>query len=115
MNARAAVYAILTILGAVWTWHFNLQAINAGLGASDFFAMGWVNPVSSSLTADLTVACFAFLAWMPFEARRLQMRHWWVYIVVTFMVAFGFAFPLFLLMRERKMLASAAGSTSAPE
>ncbi len=106
MSIKAAVFAALTVLGAVWTGYFNLQAMEAGLGAGDFFAMGWVNPVSSSLTADLTVACLAFLAWMPFEARRLGMRHWWIYIVTTFMVAFAFSFPLFLFMRERRLLTS---------
>ena len=106
MNAKAAVYGALAILGVVWTAYFNLQAFEAGLGAGDFFTMGFVNPVSSSLTADLTVACLAFLAWLPFEARRLQLRNWWIYIVLTFAVAFAFSFPLFLLMRERKLLSS---------
>ena len=104
MNAKAAVYAALAVIGAMWTWYFNLQAMNAGLGAGAFFTMGFVNPVSSSLTADLTVAAFAFLAWMPFEARRLHMRNWWIYLVLTFLIAFACSFPLFLFMRERRLL-----------
>lgn len=104
MNGKAVVYAVLAALGVVWTGYFNLQALGAGLGVGDFFTMGFVNPVSSSLTADLTVACLAFLVWMPFEARRLGMKHAWIYVVITFTVAFAFSFPLFLLMRERKIL-----------
>lgn len=106
MNVKAAAYAALAVLGVVWTGYFNLQALEAGLGVGDFFTMGFVNPVSSSLTADLTVACLAFLVWMPLEARRLEMKHAWVYVVVTFTVAFAFSFPLFLLMRERRILSA---------
>ncbi len=84
--------------------------MEAGLGVSEFFTMGFVNPVSSSLTVDLAVACLAFLAWMPFEARRLAMRHWWVYVVATFTIAFAFSFPFFLFMRERKLLSVASGA-----
>ena len=108
MNLKVAVYGALAVLGVVWTGYFNLQAMEAGLGVSAFFTLGFVNPVSSSLTADLVVACLAFLAWLPFEARRLEMRNWWIYVVVTFGVAFAFSFPLFLFMRERKLLAQGA-------
>ncbi len=105
MNIKAAVYGALALIGAVWTWYFNLQAMDAELGAGAFFTMGFANPVSSSLTADLTIACLAFIAWLPFEARRLQMRNWWVYLVLTFGIAFACSFPLFLFMRERKLIA----------
>ncbi len=98
-----AIYAGLTILGAVWTGYYNLQFMEAGFEAVDFFTLGFVNPVSSSLTADLTVSCLAFLAWLPFEARRLGMKYWGLYVLFTFTVAFAFSFPLFLLMRERKL------------
>jgi hypothetical protein len=55
------------------------------------------------MTADLTLTCPAFLARLPCEARRLEMRNWWVDLLVTFVIAFAFSFPLFLLMRERKL------------
>lgn len=103
MNIKMVIYAALAVLGLFWTAHFNVQAMNEGLGIGDFFTMGFVNPVSSSLTADLTVACLAFLVWMPLEARRLGMKHAWLYVVATFALAFAFSFPLFLLMRERKL------------
>ena len=39
---------------------------------------------------------------------RLGMR-WWVYLLATFLIAFAFACPLFLMMRERRLRAIAAG------
>jgi hypothetical protein len=47
------------------------------------------------------------MIWMVREARRLEMRHAWVYVVLVFGVAFAFACPLFLLMRERRLAAVA--------
>jgi len=34
----------------------------------------------------------------------LSMSHWWIYVVLTFTVAIAFAFPLFLLNRERRLV-----------
>ena len=45
----------------------------------------------------------AFLVWLFAESRRLEMPRPWVYVVLTFGIAFAFAFPLFLLMRERRL------------
>ncbi len=110
MNAKIAVYSMMAVAGLLGTGYFNLQALEAGLGLADFFTLGFVNPVSSSLTVDLLVACLAFVAWMPFEARRVGMKNAWVYVVITFVIAFAFSFPLFLLMRERKLLAGEANA-----
>jgi len=38
------------------------------------------------------------------------MRHWWFYVVTTFLVAFAFACPLFLLMREARLQQAPAWS-----
>jgi len=40
---------------------------------------------------------------MVVEARRLKMRNWWAYILLTFLIAFAFACPLFLMLRELKL------------
>jgi hypothetical protein len=44
-----------------------------------------------------------FLIWMVYEARKLKIRHWWVFIPLTFLVALAFSFPLFLFFRERRI------------
>ena len=68
-----------------------------------FIRQGFANPAAASLASDVFVAAVAFLVWLPFEARRLMMRRWWVYALLTLGVAFACAFPLFLLMRERRL------------
>jgi len=37
---------------------------------------------------------------MGVEGYRLGMKRLWIYYLLTFMVAFAFAFPVFLFMRE---------------
>src|SRR5690606_22894915 len=107
---------VLAVLGALATWTFNLRFMaesggDAGLAA--FVAGGYANAASSSLTNDLVVAATVFLVWSYHEARRAGVRHWWLYVVVTFGVAFACAFPLFLLARERALRRARAGALPA--
>lgn len=53
------------------------------------------------------MAALAFLFWSYHESKRIAMRFWWIYAVLTFMIALAFAFPLYLFMRERHMTANA--------
>ena len=105
MSGREAAYAALALLGLVCTWHFNLQAFGPGstLDLVGFYRLGFVNPASSSLTVDLIVAFVAFAVWVVPEATRLGMRRGWAYPLLGFFVAFAFAYPLFLLLRERRL------------
>lgn len=103
---RQTVYALLAGIGLLGTWTFNLlflQAHGGIVGPMAFVAGGYANHAASSLTNDLLVGVAAFLVWSFAEARRLGMRRWWAYVAVTFLVAFAVAFPLFLLMRERRL------------
>lgn len=99
-------YLFLAVLGAVIPWTFNWQAIQASggkLGVSDFFVAGFANPIVSSLSADLLIGATAGLTLMLAEGRRLKMRWLWVYVVLTFLIAFACTFPLFLFFRERRL------------
>jgi hypothetical protein len=107
-SPRLIVYAGLAVVGLLATWTFNLRFMEESGGsfsAAEFVRAGYANSASSSLSNDLLVGCVAFLVWSFAEARRLGMRHWWIYPVLTFGIAFAFAFPLFLFVRERRLLA----------
>lgn len=102
---RQWLYAALAVAGFLGTLVFNLQYVReaGGFDVGGFVTGGFANPAAGSLTVDLLVALAAFLVWSFVEARRLGMRHWWVYVVVTFTVAFAVAFPLYLLARDRRL------------
>jgi len=103
MSTREMIYAALAVVGAVVPWYFNLQFMATGAGGPEFISALWVNAATSSFTVDLAIACITFVVWLLAEARRLGMRYAWIYVVLTFVVAFACAFPLFLLMRERHL------------
>jgi hypothetical protein len=112
VSAREWVYGFLTVLGVVLPWSFNVQWIREATSPSfvGFFAAGFVNPAASSLTVDLVIACTAFFAFVLVEGRRLQMRWAWLLIPYALLVAFASAFPLFLLLRERRLRSSSANT-----
>jgi hypothetical protein len=108
LTKRQAAYLALAAIGLCATWFFNLRFMAESGGGFDvvaFVRAGYANSASSSLSNDLLVACTAFLVWSFAEVRRLGMRRWWVYPVLTFGIAFAFAFPLFLFLRDRRLQA----------
>jgi hypothetical protein len=109
MSAREGVYAFLAAVGVVLPWLFNLQWMQEAASPSPiaFFGQGFVNPAASSLTVDLFIACTAFFVFVLVEGRRLQMRWAWLLLPYALVVAFASALPLFLLLRERRLRASA--------
>ena len=106
MSITRTIYLLLAIFGLVMTWYYNLQFMDQSGGAfsiAEFIAASSSNAASQSLSSDLAIACIAGLLWIFFESRRLGMRFFWVYIVLTFSVAYAFAFPLFLFIRQGKL------------
>jgi Terpene cyclase DEP1 len=109
-RTRQYIYAAMAIAGISLTWYFNIQFMlqQGGFSIADYTHAINVNPAASSISIDIFTAAFTFIFWSFFESRRLGMRHWWIYILLTFGIAMAFAFPLFLLMRERKIASSIA-------
>jgi hypothetical protein len=106
LTFRTLLFGLLALAGAALTWYFNIRFMLDSGGAfslAAFIQQGFANPAAASLSSDVSVAAVTFLIWLPLEARRLQMRRWWVYALLTVTVAFAFSFPLFLLMREHRL------------
>lgn len=106
-TTKQIIYGLFALIGVCVTWYFNLQLMQSpeGLSLAAFIADNYVNAASASIANDLWVVVAVFLFWSFGEARKLGIKHWWVYIPLTFIIAIAFAFPLFLLMRERKLAA----------
>lgn len=104
---KQVIYGVLAIAGLSLTWyhniHFALQHGTMDIGV--FIAECFANHASSSISWDVTIAAVTFLTWSNIESKRLQMKGWPVIVVLTFGVALAFAFPLYLLLRERHLSA----------
>lgn len=104
LSGRQWIYAGLAVVGLVVTWTFNLRFMLAnGTSLWSFVQAGYANAAAASLANDVSVAAVTFLVWSFAESRRLGMRHWWRWPLLTCGIALAFAFPLFLLLRERAM------------
>ena len=103
MSLPRVIYLALTLSGLILPWYYNLQYMTETSGAFDivdFMAAAASTSAGQSLGWDLAIACIAGLIWMFLESRKLGMRFFWIYPVLTFSIAYAFAFPLFLFFRQ---------------
>lgn len=106
MSIPRILYLVLAIAGLVFPWYYNLQFMQQAGGSfdiTDFMAAAASNPAAQSLSWDLAIACIAGLLWIYFESKRLGLRFFWLYLVLAFTVAYAFAFPLYLFIRQGKL------------
>lgn len=101
------IYMSVSIIGLVTAWTFNGIAV---MNNEDYLGAWFGTAVDWVLSADLTVVAFAVVILMITEAKRLEMKRVWLYIVLSGVTAMAFTFPLFLAMRERKLASLSAHS-----
>lgn len=104
-KALCLVYALIGLAALVGTWGNNLHYL--GLGFTNANVRFWLdtlaNPASRSITVDVFFFALAATVWLVLEARRLRMRGAWWYVLLSLLVAVSFAFPMFLIHRERAL------------
>lgn len=96
------VYLAVALVGLVGTAWFNVRSVlepSEGIFLSAWFA----NPSVSSVSWDLLAAATAASIFIILEGRRLGIRWYWAYVLLSFVTAVAFTFPLFLAVRERRL------------
>ena len=96
------VYLAVAAVGLLGTAWFNLQSVREPSSGS-FLSAWFANPSVTSLSIDLLATASAASIFIILEGRRLQIRWYWLYVVLSFVTAVGFTFPLFLAVRERRL------------
>lgn len=101
------LYVGMALAGLVGTWLQAFDYLEAGPvgGNVEFWRDTLANPASVFLLVDVFVVGGALLVLMFAEARRVGIPTGWVwgYLALTLVVAAGFAIPLFLAHRERRL------------
>jgi Terpene cyclase DEP1 len=87
------------------TWVNNLAFITQPSNASvaDFFRAAYVNAAAASLANDLVLVSLAACIFMAIEGRRIGLRYYWLYIIMSAIIAVSVTFPLFLFARHIKI------------
>ncbi len=100
-------YLFLAILGAILPTLSNIEFIKyygPGFDVISFISMANINPASASLSRDLFIGASAVTIWIVSESRRLRMKNLWIVLLSTFTIAFAFAAPFFLYLRELRLI-----------
>ncbi|MCC7360028.1 MAG: DUF2834 domain-containing protein [Anaerolineales bacterium] len=97
-----ATYAGIALVALFATWSHNLaffqQPDNGGLPS--FIAAAYANPAAASISNDILFYLLAGWLFMVVEARRLGIKHVWVYLALSGLIAISVMFPLFLITRQ---------------
>jgi len=113
----AWLYLALAVAGGVLPWLANVDYMRQYGSAFDirlFVQLANANPAAQSLSRDLLVGASAITIWMVIESRRLAMRHLWLVLLSSVTIAFAFAAPFFLFLRERRLAELARNSGHQP-
>jgi hypothetical protein len=111
----AWVYLALAMAGGVLPWMANIafmQEYGSAFDLKVFIGLANANPAAQSLSRDLLVGATAVTTWMIVESKRLGMRHLWLVLLSSVTIAFAFAAPFFLFLRERRLAELARGGTA---
>ena len=102
----AWLYLGLAIAGGVLPWMANLDYMREYGSSFDlklFIDLANANPAAQSLSRDLLIGATAVTTWIVVESRRLKMRHLWLVLLSSVTIAFAFAAPFFLFLREKRL------------
>lgn len=114
MSLKHIVYFVLALTGLVWCWIHGIAWMAAGgniLNLPSFFIDSYKSgsPAAAFLTIDIAVVWGAFLIWVVGDAKKIGLgaRIGWVFFGLSFLGT-CFAFPLYLVTRERHLARSGA-------
>lgn len=111
----AWLYLALAVAGGILPWLANFDYMRQYGSSFDlklFVELANANPAAQSLSRDLLVGATAMTVWIVVESRRLEMRHLWVVLLSSVTIAFAFAAPFFLFLRERRLAELARQGTA---
>ncbi len=101
------IYLAISLAGAAFPTLANIKFMKIygpGFDIGQFISLASNNPASQSLSLDLFFASTAFILWMAIESARLKIKNFWLVILGTFLIAIAFSAPLFLFLRERRLI-----------
>jgi hypothetical protein len=104
----STAYVGLALIAFVTCWRQNLLFIqDEGVDLATGFVVFWpallVNHATTSITVDIFLVCVAAMSFMVLEARRLDIRFVWLYVLLSFPIGISVMFPLFLAARVRAL------------
>ena len=99
------IYLILSVLGLILPYYFLIRFIaENGLDLALLVQQMFGTPIAAFFSMDVIVSSLVLWAFVFSEGRRLGMRNLWVYVLLNLMVGVSLALPVFLYVREGRLL-----------
>ncbi len=101
------LYLFLSFLGAILPMMANFdfaKEYGNSFDISNFIALANANPAAQSISRDLLIGASAVFIWIINESKKLNIRNMWIVYIGTFLIAFAFAAPFFLFLREKRII-----------
>ena len=108
MTIRHAAFAVVAFASLAWAWSSGLVWVMEGgniLNLPSFFIDAYSSgPAAAFLTVDILAVWAVFIVWVVADARRIGLGTGWGagFVALSFLGT-CFAFPLYLVVRERKL------------
>ena len=100
-----SVYLVLCVAGTVLPYsQFVPFVMEHGLDLRVFFEQLFANRISGFFAWDVIVSSVVLWVLVAVEGRRAGVRHLWAPIVANLAVGVSLGLPLFLYMRERRLV-----------
>lgn len=94
-------YLICAVVGAVIPWAFFASFFaQSGLNFPLFISNLFVNGAAGGFSSDVLISIVVFWVWSYLDARKLNIRRWWIVLPSSFLVGLSLALPLYLYLRE---------------
>ena len=102
--SRKSIFLLFALIGLLVPYWFlfkflGVNGFNLPLLLQQLFA----NNTSTFFAVDLILSIVLFWFYSYDEAKKYQMKNWWIYLLASLSVGLSFALPLFLYFRERKL------------
>lgn len=103
------LYLVLAVIGfiapnilvAIESWETGNVLLWLDPGATMQGMFG--NRIAAAFVTDLLFVVLAALVWMYFESKRLGIKNYWMYAVLTLLFGLAGPLPLFFYNRENSM------------
>ncbi len=94
-------YLAMAVAGTLIPWaFFGAFFAQNGLNIPLFLHSLFVNGPAAGFSADVLLSILVFWVWSWRDARKLQIRRWWLVLPASFLVGLSLSLPLYLWLRE---------------
>jgi len=105
-NVKHGVFILAGVVALVTTWPYAFDWMDTGgniLNPIDFFGSAIdASGTAAFLSIDMLIAWLVFMIWVVADAKRIGLGvKWGAFFVVLSYIGVSFAFPVYLVTRER--------------